>query len=294
MNRSWLFVPGDSEKKIAKGFASAADAIILDLEDAVAPDRKIGARALVADTLKQARRKAQQIWVRVNSGLESCLGDLAAIASGRPDGIVLPKVDGPADVLRVGHYLDALEAREGLTHGAIGILPVATETPRAPFALGDFADANLSRLVGLTWGAEDLGAALGASGNRDDDGAWSFTFRWVRSATLLAAKAAGVQAVETLHADFRDAEGLMRTSRQAAREGFTGRIAIHPDQVAVINAAFRPSAEEVAFATRVVAAFAAEPGAGTIAIEGKMLDIPHLTQAKNILALGAKFPREVP
>src|SRR5262249_10471129 len=158
-----------------------------------------------------------------------------------PDGIILPKGDGPRDVEVLGHYLDALEAREGLMTGSTQIMPVATETPAAVFSLGEFARAKLPRLAGLTWGAEDLPAAIGASNNREEGGGFAFTYRWVRSAMLLAAKAAGVQAVETLHADFRDAAGLAATSRAAAQEGFTGRLAIHPDQVALINEAFAPS-----------------------------------------------------
>lgn len=286
--RSFLFIPGDSEKKLGKVDACGADAVILDLEDAVAPANKDAARALVGDFLR-ARPKAQrklQIWVRVNpldTGMT--LGDLVAVIGGAPDGIMQPKTDGPEDVRTLSNYLDALEVQAGLEPGAIPVLPVATETARAPFALGAFADARLERLAGLTWGAEDLAAALGASGNRGADGEWAFTYRMVRSMTLMAAHAAGVPAIETLHADFRDEEGLRASSRAARAEGFTGRLAIHPAQVAAINESFSPAEEEVVFARRVVAAFAADPGVGTVGIDGKMIDIPHLKAARRTLEM---------
>lgn len=284
--RSWLFVPGDSERKLARGDGSGADALILDLEDAVGEHAKPAARVLVAGYLADrppgARR--MQLWVRINPLDSHALADLAAIVAARPDGVVLPKADGPACVARLSWYLDALEVREGCPPGSIAILPVATETARAPFALGAYAEAVLPRLRGLTWGAEDLATALGASTNRAASGEFAFTYQWVRSATLLAARAAGVQPIETLHTDFRDAAGLAATSRAAAQEGFTGRLAIHPDQVGPINAAFAPSAEDVAFAQRVVDAFAAQPEAGTLALDGRMLDIPHLKQARRVLS----------
>jgi citrate lyase subunit beta / citryl-CoA lyase len=286
--RSWLFIPGDSEKKLAKADDSGADAVILDLEDAVAPERKAVARHLVGEFLAATPRAARRVqyWVRVNpydTGMT--LGDLAAVARGAPDGIMQPKIDGPADVQRLSLHCDAFEAAHGIAAGSIRILPVATETARAPFALGQFADAGLARLAGLTWGAEDLSTALGASTNRDASGDWAFTYRMARSLTLLAAHAAGVPAIDTLHADFRDEAGLLAACRAARAEGFSGRIAIHPAQVAAINAGFAPSDEEVAHARRVLAAFAAAPGAGTVGIDGRMYDIPHLRQAENVLAL---------
>jgi citrate lyase subunit beta/citryl-CoA lyase len=195
-----------------------------------------------------------------------------------------PKVDGPADVAALSATLDRLEAEHALPPGAIRILPVATETPIAPFRLGEFAGAGLSRLAGLTWGAEDLSAALGASTNLGPDGNWSFTYQMVRSLTLLAAHAAGVPAIETLYVDFRDDAGLRASSRAARAEGFNGRLAIHPTQVAGINDSFSPSPEEVAFAKRLVAAFEAEPHLGTIGIDGKMYDLPHLKAARRTLA----------
>jgi citrate lyase subunit beta/citryl-CoA lyase len=278
--RSFLFVPGDSERKLAKGATTGSDALILDLEDSVAPARKPVARQMVTEYL-QAAERASQLWVRINPLDEGGLDDLAAVVRARPDGIMVPKIDGPADVQRLSHYLSALERRDGIAT-AIPILPVATETARAPFRLGDFANVPLPRLYGLTWGAEDLSAALGASTNQDASGGWAFTYHMVRSACLMAAVAAGVQPVETLYADFRDSAGLEKSCIAAASEGFTGRIAIHPDQVAVINATFMPSAEAVAFAQRVVAAFAASE-AGAVGMDGKMLDMPHLKQAEAVL-----------
>lgn len=284
--RSWLFIPGDSDKKLAKGDGSPADALILDLEDAVAAEQKPAARAKVRAYLDARPREARkaQIWVRVNPLDSTALEDLAAIMGGAPDGIVLPKGEGPADIITLGRYLDALEVREGLAAGSTRIMPVATETPAAVLKLAGFAEAKLPRLAALTWGAEDLPAAIGASTNRDESGGFAFTYRWVRSAMLLAAKAAGVEAVDTLHGDFRDAAGLEATSRAAAQEGFTGRLAIHPDQVAVINAAFAPSEADLAYARRVVAAFEAAPGVGTVGLDGRMLDRPHLKQAQQLLS----------
>lgn len=285
--RSWLFIPGDSDKKLAKGDHSGADALILDLEDAVAPDAKLTAREKVADYLlaRPIRERTSQLWVRINplsSGL--AIGDLVAIVAGAPNGVMLPKADGPQDVRTVSLYLDALEVQHGIEFGTTRILPVATETARAPFHLGDYASAGLARLAGLTWGAEDLSTALTASTNIDASGSWAFTYRMVRSLTLMAAHAAGVPAIETLYVDFRDEEGLAASCRAARAEGFAGRIAIHPAQVNPINQGFAPSAEEIAFARRVVAAFAANPDTGTIGIDGKMLDIPHLKQAQHVLS----------
>ncbi len=287
--RSFLFVPGDSERKLAKGSASAADALILDLEDAVAPARKPLARTMVAEYLAaHAAARTPEVWVRINPLDEGGIDDLAAVVRVAPDGIVVPKTDGPADVLRLSHYLEALERRDGIAKPTL-ILPVASETARAPFRLGGYADVALPRLYGLTWGAEDLSSALGASTNLDPAGGWAFTYRMVRSACLLAAKAAGVESVETLFTDFRDQEGLQASCLAAAQEGFTGRIAIHPDQVGVINAAFMPSEAAVAHAQRVVALFEANPDAGAVGLDGMMLDMPHLKQARHVLALHAAY-----
>ncbi|WP_010183201.1 HpcH/HpaI aldolase/citrate lyase family protein [Sphingomonas sp. PAMC 26605] len=292
--RSWLFIPGDSEKKLGKVDACGADAVILDLEDSVAAANKPAGRALVAAFVgeRPCGGRACQLWVRINpfdSGL--ALDDLVAVVGAAPDGIMLPKCDGPNDIRRLSHYLDALEAQAGVALGSIRIVPVATETAAAPFTLGDYAGAGLDRLLGLTWGAEDLSAALGASTNLDATGGWALTYRLVRSLTLLGAKAAAVQAIDTLYVDFRDEAGLRESSRAARAEGFTGRLAIHPAQVAAINASFLPSPEEIAHAERIVAAFAAAPGVGTVGLDGRMVDLPHLKQAEALLALAAAYPR---
>lgn len=282
--RSFLFVPGDSEKKLGKGAPSGADALILDLEDSVAPSRKALARDMVADYLHAAGpSRPAELWVRINPMSEGGLDDLVAVVRAAPDGLVVPKVDHPSDLERLSLMLDALERRDGVKT-PIKLLPVATETARAPFGLGAYADTHLPRLYGMTWGAEDLATALGASTNKGPDGAWAFTYRMVRSHCLLAAKACGVAAIETLYADFSDEAGLKADCMAALREGFTGRIAIHPAQVAAINAAFTPTDADVAHARRVVAAFAENPGTGVVGLDGKMLDIPHLKQAENVLA----------
>ncbi len=283
--RSMLFVPGDSERKLAKASAGPADALILDLEDAVAKERLPLARGMVAEFLKASRGRVRppQLWVRINPlSTPDALPDLAAIVGGAPDGIVLPKTDSGADATLLGHYLTALETREGIEPGAIRILAVATETPAAMFTLGSFAGST-PRLYGLTWGAEDLPAAVGASTNLDDTGQLDFTYRLARSLCLLGAGAAGVEPVDTVYTDFRDSAGLLRNAQAARRAGFTGKIAIHPDQVEIINQAFTPSADEIAYAKRVIEAFAA--GVGTVSLDGRMLDMPHLKQARRVLAM---------
>jgi citrate lyase subunit beta / citryl-CoA lyase len=290
--RSLLFIPADSEKKLAKGDASGADALILDLEDSVAPANKPAARELTAAYLRERPRgeRATQLWVRINpldSGL--ALADLAAIVAADPNGIMLPKPDSPADLVRLSYYLDALEEQAGIAAGSIGVLPVATETAAAAFRLGDYGTAKLDRLVGITWGAEDLSTAVGATTNLDASGEWAFTYKLARSLTLLAARAAGVQPIDTLYVDFRDEEGLRASCRAARAEGFTGRLAIHPAQVAVINESFLPSAAEIEHARRVVAAFEAAPGVGTVGLDGKMFDIPHLKQARAVLEQAGRY-----
>ncbi len=285
--RSFLFIPGDSEKKLGKADGAGADALILDLEDSVSPPNKPAARALVCAHLRERPKAARrsQIWVRINPlDTELALPDLAAVVAASPDGVMLPKAAGPADVLTLSHYLDALEVQSGVPAGSIGILPVATEVAAAPFRLGDYATAGLTRLFGLTWGAEDLAAAIGASTNLDETGTWAFTYRLARSLTLLAAHAAGVQAIDTLYADFKDEAGLRAASRASRAEGFTGRLAIHPAQVAAINESYLPSQAEIDHARRVVAAFDAAPGAGTVGLDGRMIDIPHLKQAQRVLS----------
>jgi citrate lyase subunit beta/citryl-CoA lyase len=285
--RSFLFIPADSEKKLGKADASDADALIFDLEDAVGRENKPVARRLLAQFLAARPRgsRKSQFWVRVNpfdTGMT--LEDMAAVVPHAPDGIMLPKCNGPHDVIRASHYLDAFEQSGGIDAGTIRILPVATETAASVFALGEYAKADLPRLAGLTWGAEDLSAVLGASSNLDDTGGWALTYRMVRSQCLLAAYAAGVQAIDTLYVDFRDEDGLRASSRASRAEGFTGRVAIHPAQVAAINESYMPSDAEVEHARRVVAAFDAVPGAGTVGLDGKMIDIPHYKQARKVLA----------
>ncbi|HYL59981.1 MAG TPA: CoA ester lyase [Candidatus Acidoferrales bacterium] len=284
--RSLLFVPGDSERKLAKSEASHADALVLDLEDSVPPDRTAVARGMVHEYLRAHRERSQsQLWVRINPlSTEKALPDLAAIVGGAPDGILLPKVTSANDIVTLDHFLSALEVSEQIAPGAVKIIAVATETPAVMFALGGFAGCS-PRLAGMTWGAEDLSAALGASTNRTDDGALEFTYQLARSLCLLAAVAADVQPIDTVSVNFKDAEALKRESVAALRAGFTGKVAIHPDQVDVINAAFSPSPEDVAHAKRVIEAFSG--GAGTVALDGKMLDMPHLTQARRVLAMAA-------
>jgi citrate lyase subunit beta/citryl-CoA lyase len=284
--KSLLFVPGDSERKLAKAQSSAASALILDLEDAVSVDRIDVAREMVKDYLaSRPDRSKQQLWVRINPlGTPLALPDLAAIAGAAPDGIMLPKIESAQDVLLLDHYLTALEARDGVNPGTIRIIPVATETPQALFALGSYRGVS-SRLVGLTWGAEDLSTALGASTNRVDNGEYEFTYQLARSLCLAGAHAAGLQAIDTITPDFRDQERLVREVRASRRAGFTGKIAIHPDQVDAINAGYMPDAEEVRHASAVVEAFERAGAAGAVQLEGKMLDKPHLVQAQRVLAL---------
>lgn len=287
--RSLLFVPADSERKLAKGAESGADALILDLEDAVAPTRTHVARGMAVDYLKQrADRSKQQLWVRINAlDTEAALLDLTVVAGG-PDGLVLPKVRSAADVVRLSNYLDALEVREGVAKGRIRILPVATETPQALFALGSYEGCS-PRLAGITWGAEDIAAALGASTNRGPDGEYDTVYQLACALCLSGAHAAGVQPIDTIWADFRDDAGLLRDAQRARQRGFTGKIAIHPGQVSTINAAFTPSEEELAWSRRVVDVFRSNPGLGTVGLDGKMLDMPHLKQAQRVLALAQRF-----
>lgn len=286
--RSFLFVPGDSEKKLAKAAGVPADVLIFDLEDAVVPERKAAARALVRDYLAERREhRRQQLWVRINPLDHAEAGaDLGAVMPVQPDGIVLPKTRSPDDVEVLGRRIGTYEAEHDFKIGSTRILPIATETPQALFSLGDYARCA-NRLAGITWGAEDLAAAVGATANREADGRWTSPYQFVRSLCLFAAHAAGVEAIDTLWANFRDADGLEASCAEARRDGFSGKLAIHPDQVEVINRCFTPSAEEVEHAGRIVEAFDANPGAGSVALDGMMLDLPHLRQARRILALAA-------
>jgi len=278
-----LFVPGDSEKKLAKGIESGADAIIADLEDSVAADRKPEARRVTLDYLK-ARSGRQLRFVRINPlSTPYAIDDLAAIVAGAPDGIVLPKCASAEDVRAVDHYLSALEAREGLKPGEIRILPIVTEVASAMFTLGGYAGVS-PRLCGMMWGCEDLAADVGATVNRNSDKTYLPPFQLARSLCLYAAAAAGVAAIDTVFTDFRDMAGLERESQAAERVGFTAKAAIHPAQIEIINRTFTPDAQAVAWAKKVVEAFAASPGVGVVGIEGKMLDRPHLRAAERVLA----------
>ncbi|HLI11264.1 MAG TPA: CoA ester lyase [Alphaproteobacteria bacterium] len=280
--RSLLFVPADSERKLAKGRESGADVLILDLEDSVAAARRPEARRLARGFLAAPRAGGQRYYVRVNPlASEAPLADLAAVMPGRPDGIMLPK-STPGDLRRLDHYLAAFEAAAEIPLGDTRIVAIATETPEAVFALGGYRGVT-PRLEGLTWGAEDLAAVLGAA-NRRPDGAYDDVFRLARALCLLGAHAAGVAAIDTVFTDFKDDKGLEAECAAARRMGFTGKMAIHPAQVAVINGAFAATAEELAWARQVVEAFAADPAAGAIGIGGKMIDRPHLVLAERILA----------
>jgi citrate lyase subunit beta/citryl-CoA lyase len=284
--RSLLFIPADSEKKLQKGDDVAADVLILDLEDAVSPANKPAARKLALQYLQErAQERSSQLWVRINPvDTPDAVTDLESVLAGRPDGIIQPKTRSPDDVIDLAGRLSTLETALGIEVGATRILPVATETPEAMFNLGGFSRCD-QRLAALTWGAEDLSAAIGAVSNKDADGNWSFPYQMARALCLFAASAAGVPAIDTLYADFRDFAGLRSACDIARRDGFNGKIAIHPAQVDVINEAFTPSAEEVAHAQRVLDAFTAQPDAGTLSLDGQMLDIPHLKQARKILAM---------
>ena len=285
--RSMLFVPADSERKLAKGESSVADALILDLEDSVAEARKPVAREMAARFI--AERSAHigpRLYVRINPlDTPFAMADLAAAVVPGLAGIMLPKIRGAGDIAQVSFGLDALEARAGLEPGSVRIVPVATETPEAMLSMHSFVGASLPRLAGITWGAEDLSAAIGAISNRDEDGTYSPLYQLAGSFCLAAAAAAQVPALDTLHADFRDAAGLAAACRASRRRGFRGRLAIHPDQVATINEAYAPSEAELAHARRIVAAFAAQPDAGTLSLDGVMIDKPHLTQARRTLGL---------
>jgi citrate lyase subunit beta/citryl-CoA lyase len=270
--RSLLFVPGDRPDRMMKAVTSEADALILDLEDSVAAEKKTEARQAVAAFLAMPR--ALPIFVRIN-GVDA-ERDLEAVIPARPDGIVLPKAEGGQALAELDRHLTALGDTEAR------ILPIATETPAAIFALGSYGGVS-ERLCGLSWGVEDLSAAVGATTAREDDGRYTPLFETVRALALFAARAAGVPAIETIFPALNDKEGLKAYAGRGRRDGFTGMLAIHPSQIAIINQAFTPSAVETEWAKRVVDAFAANPHAGVLQMDGQMLDAPHLARAKNIL-----------
>lgn len=288
--RSWLFVPGDSEKKLLKTPETGAHALIVDLEDAVAVSAKPAARRMTRDWLEAHRRqitmRKQARWVRINA-VETGMWreDLAAVMPGAPEGIMLPKAEGPEQLRQVAAEIYELEQRHGIPNGQTRLLPLVSETPRAALTITAYMDASMPRLAGLTWGAEDLSAELGAARKRDAEGQWTDAFRFVRAQTLLVAHARSVWAIDTLYADFRDVEGTKRAAEAARADGFAGMLAIHPSQVPLINAAFTPSEEELAHARAIVDAFVANPGVGALQLHGRMLDQPHLRQARALLGL---------
>ncbi|MEM9689348.1 MAG: CoA ester lyase [Pseudomonadota bacterium] len=281
--RCFLFVPGDSEKKLHKSESIDVDALIIDLEDAVAPDAKPEARRLAAEFASGR----DNVWVRINPMASAdAAKDLATVMPSAPAGIVLPKPDSPDDVRSLSDALHRLEADNGVEVGSTRIVALCTERVRALFSLSDYRGAT-SRLYGLSWGAEDLSSELGASANRDSDGNWLPPYEMARSLCLFAAHNASVEAIDTVFTDFRDDQGLSRYAANAARDGFTGMLAIHPGQVDTIQAAFTPSQAALDEARQIVNLFEANPGVGALAFDGRMLDRPHYEQARKILARGA-------
>lgn len=282
--RSFLFVPADSERKLAKGPASGPDGLILDLEDSVATDRKKIAREMALAYLKSASRSGPKLYVRVNAldtGLT--LGDLAVVMQGKPDGIVFPKCVGQANLDLLATYIDALEAREGIEAGTTRILTIATESAAAVLALAA-QPARHPRLIGHSWGGEDLMADLGALAKGPSPGVYDDTFLLARTVNLMASVAAGVTAYDTVYPDIKNVAGLRAEAEVAKRMGYGGKIAIHPDQVAIIHEVFTPSSSEIDWARRVVATFESNPNAGVLTMDGKMLDKPHLVLARRLLA----------
>jgi citrate lyase subunit beta/citryl-CoA lyase len=285
--RSWLFAPGDSERKMEKATASAADIVIFDLEDAVTDAQKPKARSMVCAFLAAGEKQRARLWVRINpiQGPHA-LGDLAAIMPTRPGGIMLPKPRGRADAELLDHYLTAFEAAAGITPGVTKVMLLVTETPESMLATGSYA--GVPRVAAMSWGAEDLATALGAVDNRSDTGGYEFTYELARSLCLVGAAAAGVPAIETIHGDFKDEPGLRKRATSVRRAGYRGMLAIHPAQIDVINETFTPSAQELASAQEIVDLFAANPGVGAIGHKGAMLDRPHLARAQAVLALAGR------
>jgi citrate lyase subunit beta/citryl-CoA lyase len=278
-----LFVPGDRPERFAKAEASGADAVILDLEDAVTPASRPRARHEIVSYLAKSARNVP-LWVRINP-IESsdALSDIAAIGTVRPDGIVLPKARNGDDVRQLDHWLEVLEAEHGIAPGAIKVIPMVTESAAAVMSAATFAPAP-ARVTGMTWGAEDLAADLGAFGNKTPDGEYELPYMFASTMCLYAAAAAGVAAIETVDTEVRDMAAVERRTRASRRAGYAGRLAIHPAQVAAIHAAFVPSAEEVEWAEKVLAAFRDSPGQGALTVDGRLVDRPHVRQAERILA----------
>lgn len=289
VSRSFLFVPGDSERKLVKAVACDADALIVDLEDSVDAANRSKARQQVQSFLQQ--QVDADLWVRINPlDTEDALQDLQAIIPSAPYGIVLPKPESADDVKRLSSYLDDLEREHDIRPGSTQILPIVTERPAALFKLHEYANET-ARLAGLTWGAEDLSAAVGASANRDSDGHWLPPYELARSLCLFAAAAAAVPAIDTVYTDFRDSKGLAKSADNARRDGFSGMLAIHPEQVPIINAAFVPTADEIQRAERIVQLFADNEGVGVLQLDGEMIDRPHYVQAQRILATARRITK---
>ncbi len=285
MIRSFLFVPADSERKLARAGDCGADALILDLEDSVAAEARPGARRMASEYLQGK----ENVWVRINPiDDDDAIADLEAVVPSAPAGIVLPKPRSAAAVMELATRLSELEGRHQIEPGRTQIISLCTERPEALFTLGSYV-ASSERLLGLSWGAEDLSAALGAATNRDEEGNWLPTYEMARSMCLLAASAAEVAAIDTVFTDFKNTEGLRQYATKARRDGFSGMLAIHPAQVDVINAAFTPTQAELDHASRIVELFAANPEAGTLGMDGKMIDRPHLVQARRLLAVAKQL-----
>ena len=283
--RSLLFVPGDSARKLEKGLSSGADALIVDLEDSVAPSAKEGARRVASAFLREAVHGADRprLFVRINAlGTGLADADLDGVMEGGPDGVVLPKAEGGSDVAHLGAKLAVREAEFGLPDGGTRVIAIATETGRGVFALGTYAGSS-RRLTGLSWGGEDLSADIGAETNRTADGAYADPYRFARASTLLGAAAAEVDAIDAVFVNYWDDNGLAAECRDARRDGFVAKMAIHPAQVPIINEAFTPSRAALERARAIVAAFAADPNAGVIGLDGAMLDRPHLKRAERLL-----------
>jgi citrate lyase subunit beta/citryl-CoA lyase len=281
--RSMLFVPGDRPERFARAAGSGADAVILDLEDAVTAATRPQARLDVAAFLGTAARPVP-LWVRINPAQgNDALPDLAAIVAAKPDGIVLPKARSGADLQQLHHWLEALEAQHGQVPGSISVLALITETASALVNAASFSSPP-GRVIGYSWGAEDLAADIGASSNRATDGEFEYTFRLARSSCLLMAAAAGVAAFDTTDIEYRDVDAVGRRAQAARRDGFSGKLAIHPAQVEPIHVAFAPSDDEVRWARRVIELMNSAQGPGAAALDGKMIDRPHLRQAERIIA----------
>ena len=289
--RSWLLVPGDSEKKLGKAMSTGAHAVIIDLEDAVALSAKPEARNMARDWLAVHRHhviesRPMARWVRINAfDTGMWRDDLEVVMAGAPDGVMLPKCEGPDQIRQLSAEIYELEQRHRITVGTTRILPLVSETARSALTIAAYTDEALPRLAGLTWGAANLSAVMGASRKRDANGTWTDAFRFVRAQCLLAAHAKGIWAVDTLYDDFRDEDGIRHAAECARADGFTGMLAIHPVQVPIINAAFAPTEAELADAQAIIALFATNPQAGALQYNGRMVDQPHLKMAKQLLGI---------